>query len=277
VTAPGHALARGRFAAIVLAGSRGPDDPVARAAGISHKCLAPVDGMPMVTRVLNTLSDSPSIGPIAVSIEQPELLRDLFGRAGGNQAGITLLCGGETPCLSVLAATEQLANPIPYLIATADHPLLTPEMVEAFCAAAESSGADIVAGLTPAETIQARYPETRRTYLKFQDGRFSGCNLFAVLSEEGLRGIEFWRRVEKDRKKPWRIALAIGPLALLRFLLHRLSRASAMRQLSQAIDAKTEIVIVDFAEAAIDVDKPEDLALANDILRRRKLATNAPS
>lgn len=277
MTDPVAEPARGRFAAIVLAGSRGADDPVARAAGISHKCLAPVDGLPMIARVLETLSRSPSIGTVAVSIERPQLLQDLPGMAAEKRAKLTILRAGETPCLSILEATEQLGNPIPYVIVTADHPLLTCEMVEAFCTAALSSGADIVAGLTPAETIQAGYPETRRTYLKFQDGRFSGCNLFAILSKDGLHGIEFWRRVEKDRKKPWRIALAIGPLALLRFLLRRLSRAGAMRQLSGAINAKAETVVVDFAEAAIDVDKPDDLALADEILRRRRLAAPASS
>ena len=37
-----------RFTALILAGSRGPDDPVARQAGQTHKALVPVAGVPMV-------------------------------------------------------------------------------------------------------------------------------------------------------------------------------------------------------------------------------------
>ena len=40
------------FTAIVLAGDRVPGDPVARAAGVPCKALAPVGGVPMVLRVL---------------------------------------------------------------------------------------------------------------------------------------------------------------------------------------------------------------------------------
>ena len=37
-----------RFTALVLAGSRGAADPVAQAAGVAHKALAPVGGIPMI-------------------------------------------------------------------------------------------------------------------------------------------------------------------------------------------------------------------------------------
>jgi GTP:adenosylcobinamide-phosphate guanylyltransferase len=51
----------GGLSAIVLAGSRGPDDPVARAAGLQHKALVPVAGVPMLQRVLDTLAAVPRI------------------------------------------------------------------------------------------------------------------------------------------------------------------------------------------------------------------------
>jgi hypothetical protein len=40
-----------KFNAIVLAADRGPDDPVAVAAGVAAKCLTPIAGRPMVVRV----------------------------------------------------------------------------------------------------------------------------------------------------------------------------------------------------------------------------------
>ncbi|MGH6914095.1 MAG: spore coat biosynthesis protein F, partial [Geminicoccales bacterium] len=62
------------FTALVLAGSRGPDDPVARARGVAHKCLAPVAGVPMLVRVALTLAACPSVGRIRVALEDPALL-----------------------------------------------------------------------------------------------------------------------------------------------------------------------------------------------------------
>ncbi|MFC7554928.1 hypothetical protein ACFQU7_25930 [Pseudoroseomonas wenyumeiae] len=48
--------------ALVLAGSRaGAADPMAMAAGVSHKALLPVGGVPMLARVLEALRDSPAL------------------------------------------------------------------------------------------------------------------------------------------------------------------------------------------------------------------------
>ena len=55
--------------ALVLAASRGPQDPVARHAGQSHKALVKVGGVPMLVRVLHTLQESDGVGPIAVCLE----------------------------------------------------------------------------------------------------------------------------------------------------------------------------------------------------------------
>ncbi len=48
-------VASGPFTALVLAASRGAADPVARAEGLSHKCLVDTAGTPMLLRVLAAL------------------------------------------------------------------------------------------------------------------------------------------------------------------------------------------------------------------------------
>ena len=65
--------AAGRVTALVLAGRRsGGADPMAAAAGVSHKALLPVAGVPMLLRVVSALRASPSVGRIVVCIEAPE-------------------------------------------------------------------------------------------------------------------------------------------------------------------------------------------------------------
>ena len=46
------------FNAIVMAADRNPNDPVAKAASVACKALAPVAGTAMVLRVLNALEES---------------------------------------------------------------------------------------------------------------------------------------------------------------------------------------------------------------------------
>ena len=49
-------LAEG-MGAVILAGDRGADDPVARARGTRCKALTPINGRPMLMRVLDALDD----------------------------------------------------------------------------------------------------------------------------------------------------------------------------------------------------------------------------
>jgi len=57
---------------------------------------------------------------------------------------------------------------------------------------------------------------------------------------------------------------------LLAYLLGRVTLDDAMARASNIIGARIAAVVVPYAEAAIDVDKPADLALAETILARRR-------
>jgi CTP:molybdopterin cytidylyltransferase MocA len=253
--------------ALVLAASR-PQDPVARHAGQSHKALVPVGGVPMLIRVLRVLRASRSIGGIAVCLEagapvagaEPELQALLADGA------VTLIDAASTPSRSVLAALGTL--PLPLLITTADHPLLSAAMIDHFCAAVPVD-ADAAVAVVRASLLQRSYPNAIRTYYRFAGEGYSGCNLFLLQSPDALRVVELWTRLERHRKQPWRLIAEVGPIALLRFLLGRLDLEGAMHHLSTRVGAKVRAVEMPFAEAAIDVDKPADLELAEAILARR--------
>ncbi|HEX5080287.1 MAG TPA: NTP transferase domain-containing protein [Geminicoccaceae bacterium] len=256
--------------ALVLAASR-PQDPLARHAGKSHKALVRVAGDAMLLRVLRALRQSRGVGPIAVCLEadapvagaEPELDRLVADGA------VTLIAAAASPAQSVLRALEIL--PLPLLVTTADHPLLSAAMVESFCAAAPADAAAAVA-VVRASLLQQRYRDAVRTYYRFAGEGYSGCNLFLLRSPEAPRAVRFWAGLERHRKQPWRLVASVGPLALLRFLLGRLSLDGAMRHLSAKAGATIRAVELPFPEAAIDVDKPADLELAEKILARRAAA-----
>ena len=68
----------GRTTALVLAGKRdGATDPLAQGAGVTHKCLVPVVGQPMLVHVIDALAASDRIGQIRVAIEEPAVLDQL--------------------------------------------------------------------------------------------------------------------------------------------------------------------------------------------------------
>ena len=56
----------------------------------------------------------------------------------------------------------------------------------------------------------------------------------------------------------------------MRFFLRRLDRQAAIVQASRILEAQIDIVEMPFAEAAIDVDTPDDLATVEQILATRE-------
>jgi len=258
--------------ALVLAGSRsGGLDPVARHAGVPLKCLAPVHGTPMLVRVVEALAATGRLVRIAVSLPDPTLIDRIEALARWRGEGrLAAIPAEASPSLSVAAALETLEPPL--LVTTADHPLLTPRLLERFMDGSEGRGADIAAGVAPESVIRRDHPGSVRTYLRFSDGGYSGCNLFALLTAKAVRAITFWRRVEEDRKRPWRIARAFGPGLLLAYVLRWLTLEQALVRASRVMGVRAVAVTLDDAEAAIDVDKPADLALVETILGRRALS-----
>lgn len=248
------------WTAIVLAGSRGPTDPVAVAAGVSHKAFADVAGKAMLARVLETLAAVPRIGRVIVVIEPgaPEL----------PGTGAQRLDAAPSPSLSALAGFKQAE--VPVLVTTADHPLLTPEMVEHFMAGAIATGADVAAGVSERAVVEQAGSDAKRTYLKFRDARVSGCNLFALTTPKAAAALAFWRKLEAERKRPLRMAWAIGPATLVRYVLGLLTTGAAARALGRAAGCRAAMVFVPFPDAAHDVDKPGDLAFANARLTARE-------
>jgi GTP:adenosylcobinamide-phosphate guanylyltransferase len=252
--------------AIVLAASRGETDPITKHYGLAHKCLLNVAGVPMLARVIGALRGARQFRSISVSIESADVISQAIGEQGDDVKHVASLQSAPS---SALAAAHEIGT-FPILITTGDHALLTPEMVKHVCNASVALRADISVGLATREVIQAAYPETKRTYFRFRDVAVSGCNLFTVHSAAGLRLLELWSDLEKDRKRPWKLALAFGPGALFRIIFWRMTLADAFDILSRKCDMVARPLLLPYAEAAIDVDKPSDKDVAEKILMTRQ-------
>jgi len=263
-----------RMTALVLAGRRGASDVLADALAAAdasgHHALLDVAGVPMLLRVVRTLKASPSVGRIVVSIDDPAVL-DTVPELRASLADGSLACRTalDSPSRSVLDALADTSAGEKLLVVTADHALLTTEMVEHFAAHA-SGDIDVLVAVVSATVIRAQYPQSTRTYIKLRDDWVSGANLFAFLTPEARRAAEFWGRAERFRKRPWRLVAAFGPLSLLLFLLRRLTLGAALERVSRAIGARARAIRMPWAEAAIDVDRPSDLELVNQILEERE-------
>jgi len=254
------------FTAVILAADRSTSDPVARAAGVPCKALAPVGGRPMVFRVLDALEASKQVnrcilcGPPAAIVDREPLIQQRMAASG-----VCWLPPQATPSTSALVALQSVPAGTPVLLTTADHALLTPEMIDHFCLEARTVASDVVAALTSHERIMARYPGMRRTRTRFTEGAFCGCNLFAFLTPESRAAADLWRRVENERKRPLKMIGQLGWGLVVRYLLRLLSLKDALQHISERMGLRVAVVILPFPEAAVDVDSVSDWHFAQAI------------
>ncbi|UCD82245.1 MAG: nucleotidyltransferase family protein [Desulfobacterales bacterium] len=260
-----------KFTALVLAADRGPDDPVAKAAGVPCKSLTPIGGIPMVFRVVNALDACRNVndiilcGPPKSIVEQMAELRDLIAAEK-----IRWFANKATPSSSAYHVLQTLPDEVPVLLTTADHALLSAQMVDYFCSEARATECDVVAGIARHEVVTKAHPQTRRTATRLEDGAYCGCNLFAFMTPRARLAADFWRQVETQRKNPLRVIRILGWVAVLRYLTGRLSLDEALKRVSHRLGFKAGAVIMPYAEAAVDVDSVEDWSLVERIVAERQ-------
>lgn len=237
-------------AAVILAGSREEPDPLALAEGVTHKALIVLAGDPLLTRVARALRGA-GIERIAVSASDPEVI------ALAEALDCIVLCPASGPSGSVGIALETLGAPL--LVTTTDHALLRPQWIRDFLSDADPAS-DVSVLLARRADVEAALPGSRRTWLRFADGAWSGCNLFLLATPQAAGAVETWQQVEAERKRPWRIAARLGWSTLFSFALGRLALGEAIARLGRKVGIVAGIVAARDGLAAVDVDKPADLA-----------------
>lgn len=256
--------------ALVLAGRRAADE-AGPGGSRRPKALEPVDGVPMLERVVAALVAADCCESIHVCGDDASLVRATPALARLADAGVLrAAAAGASPAASVAAFLASEAGRAPVLATAADHALLTPAMVRHFVESASASGADAVVAVVEASLFRRRFPHARRTFIPLRGDAVSGANLFLFRTPRGAEVARFWVRAESFRKRPWRMVAVFGPSMLIRFALRRLDLEQALAHAGAVIGAGIAAVRMPFAESAIDVDTPQDLALANRLAAERR-------
>ena len=203
------------------------------------------------------------------------------------------------PSLSTKKALNGLRKPC--LVTTGDHPLLTSNTVKLFLKNSVKENADITIGLVPHKLLLDNNILSNRTLYKFRDGNFCGANLFlfrtnrtnhifkignldsvrvvmdvrdtvrayylAMLHPEITNHIfNIWNKIEKWRKRPWKIISFFGVTYLALYLLGIMKFENAEKYLSKRTGLKIKFIEVACFKAAIDLDSERDYPLIKEIL-----------
>lgn len=248
------------WTALLLAGSRPGGDPFAADYGTDLKPLIPIGGKPLVAWPVAALLGAPEVKKVRVLTQAVERVAAVLP----SDAWLSVEESGATIAATLAAILADPGTRFPLLVTTADHVLLDAAMIADFCARAE--GADLAIGVVERGKLMVRLPGTRRTWLRFRAGAYSGANLFGFGSRDAVKAVALWRSVEQDRKTGWRVLGALGPLTLLGAVLR-------LRTIDQVLAAVGKRLRLDIRKveltnplAAVDVDKHADHDLVSAIL-----------
>ncbi|MBK7353311.1 MAG: nucleotidyltransferase family protein [Nitrosomonas sp.] len=267
-----------RYTAVVLAADRTNKDPITQHTGAACKAFAPVGGIPMVIRVIDTLASCDLINkiilcgpPESLHVHCPELRQRI------SSGLVNWIPNLDSPSRSAENAINQIPHDIPVLLTTADHALLSPEIVQNFLQASMRVNCDVTVGAITEEVLLAAFPGSRRTIIRLRDGGFRGCNLY-TFNPKGRALVGFWQQAENLRKKPWKlVARVLGFKTVLLYLLGMLTKRKALAAISEKSGVDIQVVMLDDGRAGIDVDKIDDLTLAESILSQNQQGSRFPN
>lgn len=228
-------------------------DPLLELAGVDHKSLVPVAGTPMILHVVRAFVESGRVGEIVIIG---------LGAEHGLDFGVPVHYLPNQPSLwaSQNAGVRRLReiNPDDRLIigTTADIPLLTGEIVNAFIDGCRPYDRGLYWGIVPEEVMVEGFPESKRSYLTLREGRFCSGDLYLGKLSTAEKIQAKMRGFIENRKSVVRQLLLLGPGVILRFLLRRLSLEDMVGVVQRAFGITGGPVILPYAEAGMDVDKP---------------------
>lgn len=247
--------------ALILAGADN-DGPLRESSQATNEALIEIMGKPMISYIIETLKKTPTIDRIVIigpKKELQEVYPDLEIIQNNGSIMDNLSVG-----LQHLKAEEYI------LILTSDIPLITEEAISDFLHLCSQRNGDFFYPINSKEVSEQAYPGVRRTFVQVKDGTFTGGNVFLVHTEAALRSLPKAKEFIAMRKKPLKLAGILGITFIFRFLTKTLTIRAAEERVSKILGLRGVAIISSYPEIGVDVDKPEDLILAEKELRKAR-------
>jgi GTP:adenosylcobinamide-phosphate guanylyltransferase len=254
--------------AIVTAGGiPNPEDPLYSFLRGDAKALVDVAGKPMVQWVLDALGDAKRVSNVivvglspksGVTCKKPLYFVSNQGRMLSN------IVAGVNKALEINKRNKYV------LVVSSDIPALKSHMVDWLVDTCMETKDDLYYGVCPRDVMEARFPNSRRTYTPLKDMRVCGADMNVTHVRMATEHLDMWESLIGTRKSPLKLASLIGFGTLFALLTRRLTLEDAVRRVSERIGIKGRAIVWPYAEPCMDVDKPIQLEVLRDDLAQQQ-------
>ena len=254
--------------ALILAGGGAPLD-LQNATGCDDRAGIPLDGVPLIVRVLAALQGAPEIENVA-AVCSP-LARALLNAKSG-----AVRCEeAQGKMIDNLRRGLQLTSSEQVLVCTCDIPLVRSETFSRVLAEAARRKLEVAYPVVTRAASEAAFPGGARTYARLRGEEYTGGN--AVLVPRGLieRATPLIDAAYNARKNPLALAKLLGPVFIARFAAKKLGIEDIEKKLSGVLNCCAGAIVLREAEdaaIAFDIDKVADLEAAARVLATENVA-----
>ncbi|MCP4535969.1 MAG: NTP transferase domain-containing protein [Chloroflexi bacterium] len=255
------------IAGVISAGwTPSEDDPLAEHTQGNTKAMIPIAGKPMITYVVDAIAGSPHVKHFAIVALDPstdvqfsvpvEYVPDAGNLIGNAVAGLEY-------------ALDHYPNLDGVLMCSSDVPTITPDIVDAFIKECFQTDHDLYYTMIERSMMEARFPESRRSYIHLREGDFAGGDIILVRPSLHVSHQELLQELAAARKSILRQARMIGLGIFIKLALRRLSLDEAVQRVSQVLNMRVRIFSFPHPEVGMDVDKPFQLDIVRAELETR--------
>ena len=256
------------YAIVTAGGIPNPEDPLYTFLKGDAKALVEVAGKPMIQWVIDALNEAKKVDAI--------ILIGLTARSGivsakpmhhiPNQGRmLSNIVAGVNKALELNKKTEYV------LVVSSDIPTLRGDMVDWLVDTCMTTQDELYYGLCPRDVMEARFPNSKRTYTRLKDMEMCGADIHVSHVRMATEHLDLWERLIGNRKSPARQAAIIGLDLLWKIkVTHSLTLAALVEELSTRLGIKGRAIIWDRAEPCMDVDKPHQLELLREDLENQQ-------
>lgn len=259
-----------KFSVILLAAQRtGVVNPLAEKYGTSHKCLIPINGTPLIERMLDILMAHPRCGSIRVMIEPDgeANITPILDRYRAKGAEISVQTSDANIAESVVMGCK--ASKPPFVITTADNVLLSHAAIDSALQIL-ADGADGLFTLAREADVKTVHEQAQSRFYDFRDGGYANCNLYVLANEKALGAAEIFREGGQFQNNPKRLVTAFGlfNILLMRFKLITLQQALRRASTRFGLDLRAQVAAE--GTQAVDVDNERTYMVTEMVLKARE-------
>ncbi len=245
--------------AVVFAGGiPQPNEPLYVYSGGEPKALIDVAGKPMVQWTLDALSNARTVDRVVIigltaksklTCTKPLTFMPNEGRLLEN------VKAGTAKVLELNPKAKYI------LLVSSDTPGIKGEMVDWIVNTCMETKDDLYYNVVRREVMEARFPESRRTYTRLKDMEVCGGDTNMVRAAVVNENSEFWSRLLDARKSPAQQAMLLGPDILFRLLFRQLTADDVIQRVAGRLGLNGRALICPYPEVGMDVDKPHQLEM----------------